>query len=174
MKNLIEEEKEDILQQLEHDYAKMTKAFANLLTDTRKSLVERSVEVSEVADTALNLGAFKSQDNPKPLLGEHKSKFNSVTSIYGVFDILRQHSSFYNFETLGYIIEKLGTDEDKQRLENYRQELSKFCRHKVFELLPSVGQTLDAEHKRTTFVVLITKDIVSTLMDVTAISVMIM
>ena len=163
LKHLSEEEKEDILQQLEHDYVKMTKAFANLLTDTRESLIRRGVKVKEIADTALDLGAFKSEDNPKPLLHEHRSELNSMT---GIFNVLRQHSSFFNFEILGYIIERLGTDEDRHNLENYRQELDKFCKHKVFQVSPSIGQTLDAKHKRTTFVVLITKDIVSTLADV--------
>ena len=54
-----------------------------------------------------------------------------------IIDIIKNKSSFFNYELLGYMIELSGTDSDKQNLEKYRTEFRAYAKRRVYEC-PSI------------------------------------
>ena len=50
-----------------------------------------------------------------------------------MFCILREYHSFFDYELIKYIIEKLGTEEDKANLEKYVEDFTEYCKRSVFE-----------------------------------------
>ena len=44
------------------------------------------------------------------------------------FDILRPHMTFFNYEILEFLIEQMGSPDDKDDLQIFLQEFRRFCR----------------------------------------------
>ena len=159
---LDEDDKEDLTQQLSQEHALMTKRFANLMDETRMSIAKRGVPVQELVFRALSLGAYESEDNPKPLLSEDEEELKRSKTIVDAFVVLRPHMSFYNFELLKHITDsrELCSDSDRTRMDEYISKFGIFCERKVFEVSPGTfGQPTSKlkKRKRKAFAVLMTK-----------------
>ena len=169
LNELDEDDKEDLLQKLSDDTASIIKSFANLLSTTSESLNDRNIEVDKLIKVALDLGAFKSDKNQLPLLGEDRHQLLQAKSIDRAFITLGEHMSFFNYEILSHIIEHLGSEEDKDNLAKYCSQFKTFCERKVFEVPPSVFYPSGQKRKnRKLFVVIGTEDLFRNLSDVKA------
>ena len=73
------------------------------------------------------------------LLEDRESELSEATSIDNIFRILKEYCSFYNHEIIEYIVEELGTKDDKAKLEKYREDFTEYCRRNVFECPFSSG-----------------------------------
>ena len=169
LSNLDEDDKEDLIQKLSEDTANIIQSFANLLSTTSKSFNCRKVNVDELIKVALDLGAFKSDKNQLPLLGEDRHQLLQAKSIDRAFITLGEHMSFFNYEILSHIIEHLGSEGDQGNLAKYCSQFKTFCEHKVFEVPPGVFYPSGQKTKdRKLFVVLGTEDLFRNLNDVKA------
>lgn len=169
LSDLSEEDKQDLVQKLSEDTANIIQCFADLLSNTSKSLKNRNITVAELVKVALDLGAYKSDRNPVPLLDDDRIELQQAMSIDNAFIILGKHMSFFNYEVLGHIIRHLGSDCDKKNLEKFCSQFKTFCERKLFEVSPSVFDPSGPERKdRQYFVVLGTNDLFETLHDVKA------
>lgn len=167
IKHLDEDDREDLVQKLSEDTANIIQCFAELLSNTSKSLKKRQVTTEELVKVALDIGAYKSERNPFPLLDEERAKLNAAQSIDGVFIILGKHISFFNYEILSYIIKQVGSTDDIINLDKFCCKFEVYCRRKIFEVSPKTISPSRAEKKhRKSFVVLVTQDLVATLADV--------
>ena len=167
IKHLDEDDREDLVQKLSEDTANIIQCFAELLSNTSKSLKKRQVTTEELVKVALDIGAYKSERNPFPLLDEERAKLNAAQSIDGVFIILGKHISFFNYEILSYIIKQVGSADDIINLDKFCCKFEVYCRRKIFEVSPKTISPSRAEKKhRKSFVVLVTQDLVATLADV--------
>ena len=45
---------------------------------------------------------------------------------------------FFNYEILEFLIEEMGSPNDKHKLEMFLQEFRRFCSRSVFEIQPNV------------------------------------
>ena len=54
--------------------------------------------------------------------------------------IVREYSSFFNYQMLENIINHLGGEEDRQNLATYLQEFTEYAKRKVYECPCEVGQ----------------------------------
>ena len=159
---LDEDDKEDLTQQLSQEHAHMTKRFANLMDETRMSLVARGVPVQKLVFRGLSLGAYESKDIPKPLLSEDEKELRRSETIDKAFLVLRPHMSFFNFELLKHITDsrELCSDSDRTRMDEYISKFGIFCKRKVFEVSPGIfGQPTSKlkKRKKKAFAILMTK-----------------
>ena len=159
---LDEDNKEDLTQQLSQEHAHMTKRFANLMDETRMSLVARGVPVQKLVFRALSLVAYESENIPKPLLSEDEKELKCSETIDKAFTVLIPYMSFFNFELLKHITDsrELCSDSDRTRMDEYISKFGIFCKRKVFEVSPgAVGQPTSKlkKRKRKAFAVLMTK-----------------
>lgn len=168
LSKLNEDDKEDLIQKLSSDTANIIECFADLITNTSKSLRSRNVEVSTLVSTSLNLGAYRSDRVQKPLLADHEDQLLKADSIEKVFIILRRHMSFFNYEILAYVIRNLGNDCDKENLKQYNEQFQMFCKRKVFEVSPTVFAPSTDRKRCKLFIVLVTEDTIKLLGDVKA------
>ena len=134
--NLAEDERHALYGRLTNEYKSITSSYARLNKDIRKSLQERDVSPSQLADELMELSAFplKVKDSSKPLLEDCFDEIETVKSIQGVFKILRPYGSFFDCHIIKHIVNsELCTDEDRNKLHGYLSELDDYCRRNVFE-----------------------------------------
>ena len=125
---LSESAMEDLIHELSSQTQDILRHFADLRTNTRKSLTTRNVEPDEVADSALSL---MKQFDPCYIKELNEASEKSVAR---VFMVLSRHMSFFNYEILEHIIQHLGTDDDRRNLARYLEHFRNFCRRSVFQV----------------------------------------
>ena len=159
-------ERKDLIQKLSRDYKNILEKFAILQTSTCESLNERNISTEKVANCALTLAMYKSDDVPQPLLPEEQDRLEEAKSIERIFILLRKHKliSYFDYGILKLIIETYGSDDDKRRLMEYVDEFQAFWRWKVVEVPPVISECTSSARK--VFKVLITADMSATLADI--------
>ena len=124
---LSESDLEDLIHKLSSQTQDILRHFADLRTNTRKSLTSRNVQPDEVADSALSVKQFDPCHRKE--LDEASEK-----SVARVFMVLSRHMTFFNYEILEHIIHHLGTDDDRRNLTRFLERFSDFCRRSVFQV----------------------------------------
>ena len=118
---------EDLVHKLSSQTRDILMHFSNLRTCTRTSLIERNIKPEIVADSALSVKYFDT-NNFEDL------NTASKVSVAQVFMVLSRFMSFFNYEILEHIIQHLGTDNDKKNLARYLEQFNDFCRRSVFQV----------------------------------------
>lgn len=127
-------EKDELFERLLLESMTIRLAFASLVSNTVISLMTQDISSSKIHDE------LKS------------SKLNHYKTVAGVESVgmalgnLGEYWGFSDNSLLEQIILKLGTSEDKQSLEKYRQGLAEFAQRRIFECPtgmfgPSLGQS---------------------------------
>lgn len=62
-----------------------------------------------------------------------QQEINQAENIEKVFHILRDYHSFFNYGVIERVISWFGTEDDKKRLEAYREHFERFCKRRTFE-----------------------------------------
>ena len=112
----------------------MRTKFAALQFDTAESFHRQGLRPKQLISAVLGLTEYDDPSIGKPLLKREKKKLANAQNIHAVFDILRSHMTFFNYEILGFLIERLGSEEDKRALQIYLHHFRQFCRRSVFEV----------------------------------------
>ena len=161
-------ERKDLIQRLSRDYKNILTKFAELQNNTSESLDKRNISTEKVANCALSLAMYKSDDVPQPLLPEEQDLLEEAKSIERIFFLLRRHKliSYFDYGILKLIIETHGSEDDKRRLTEYVDEFQAFCRRRVVEVPPVISECTSSTRK--VFKVLITADMSATLADIEA------
>ena len=73
-------------------------------------------------------------------------RLEAADTIRKVFSILKNYFSFFNYHIIKHIIEELGTEEDKARLQTYKQDFDQYAKRRIFECLPEFGPVSDEDH----------------------------
>ena len=136
----------------------MRKRFASLLLSVVHSFKHQNIDPRELATGIL---ALTEHDDPaigKPLLEKHKDDLMKAQTVDHTFDVLRPHMTFFNYEILEFLIEEMGSPNDKHKLQKFLQEFRRFCRRSVFEVPPNVlGHSTEKVTDQQKFCVKITK-----------------
>ena len=161
-------ERKDLIQKLSSDYTKILAKFATLQTSTCESLNKQNISAERIANCALSLALYRSDDVPRPLLAEEQELLEEARSVDRVFILLRKHKliSYFNYGILKHIIETYGTEDDKCKLKEYVNEFHSFCRRRVVEVPPVISECTSPTRK--IFKVLTTADMSATLADIEA------
>ena len=137
---------------------RMRKKFASLLLSVVTSFKRQGIDPRELATGILALTEHADPAVGKPLLERDKDALMRAQLVDHSFDVLRPHMTFFNYEILEFLIEEMGSPNDKLKLQTFLQEFRRFCRRSVFEIPPSVlGHSAEKAIDQQRFCVKITK-----------------
>ena len=122
--------------------------FQKLLSTTIKSFKRRCVPLDDLVSHVMTLETFDPvfKEPQVPLFCHHLKQLNAADTIPKVFLVLNDYFSFFNYHIIEHIIEELGTQEDKTKLHNYKEEFNQYAKRRIFESLPEFGPVSDADH----------------------------
>ena len=102
-----------------------------------ESLHQRNVPVGRLVVHLLSLGAFDpvTKDSQKPVLQTFFQQLQNAGSIEDVPLAIKDYFSFFNYHVIEHIVVKLGTNQDKDELQNYRKDYDEYLKHRIYECL---------------------------------------
>ena len=152
------EDKAELQAQLILSADGMRKKFAALLVSVIKSFKEQNVEHTLLISAVLALTEYDDPAIGKPLLEREREALMKAQSVDHIFHILRPHMTFFNYEMLEFLIEEMGSSNDKHNLRKFLQEFRRFCRRSVFEIPSNVlGHSAEKVIDQQKFCIKITK-----------------
>ena len=152
------EDKAELEAQLIMSADSMRKKFASLLVSVVYSFQNQDIDPRKIVTAILALTEYDDPAIGKPLLEREKQALKKSRSIDDTFDVLRPHMTFFNYEILQFLIEQVGSTDDKDNLQKFLREFRRFCRRSVFEIPPNVlGHSAEKVIDQQKFCVKITK-----------------
>lgn len=133
VRKLNEQEKLALYCRLTRDVKAIEEEYSNLTHATIVSIKARQVSVMELSTRLNTLGSLTSTRCPMPLLLNQLDEINQAENIEKLFHILRDYHSFFNYGVIERVISWFGTEDDKKRLEAYREHFERFCKRRTFE-----------------------------------------
>ena len=120
--------------------------FQNLFSSLKHSIRHQKIPLKDVVSEICAIGSFLPvyKRIQQPVLREQLPKLQAAESIEDIMLIINDYCSFFNYEIIEHLIQKLGTEKDKQHLQEYISDFKHYAERKVFECPPEVGaQTKD-------------------------------
>ena len=89
----------------------------------------------------MTLGAFSPvHEGPqRPALDNHFKDLQTANSVSEIFWLLKDYFSFFNYHTLEQMITFLGTKEDNDNVQSYKEQFKQYAKRRVYECLPQFG-----------------------------------
>ena len=125
------------------DAEMIRKQFALLCWKIRDSLEDRHTKPRTLASALLDLTVHEDSSESSSLLQEEKEALMQAKSVHDIFDVLRPHMNFFNYEILQFIIEGKGSKDDKSALAKFLKNFKQYCQRHVFEVPFNVSSNLD-------------------------------
>ena len=132
MGKLSEQDRLTLRRKLLKDSDDIISEFSDLVDYTIKSTTSR-VSVMKLSNRLNNLGSYRPTHNPKPLLQNQLDEIKRAENVEEVFSVLGDYYSFFNYGIIEKIVSWFGTQEDKKRLEAYKEHFKIFCKRRTFE-----------------------------------------
>ena len=122
--------------------------FQKLVSATIKSFQRQCIPLDELVSHVMTLGAFEPvfKESQVPLFQHCFKDLEAAESIPKIFLVLKDYFSFFNYHIIEHVIEERGTEEDKERLQRYKEDFSKYAKRRIFECQPEFGPVSDASH----------------------------
>ena len=145
---LTPEEQLDLRGKLHKEFMNITNHFQCLVSTTLKSLQKQCVRVRDLLPHLMTLGTYEPvfKDSQEPVLRQQFKTLEKAESISDIFWILKDYMSFFNYHIIKHIIKTLGTEEDKERLREYKKKFHQYAKRRVYECLPQYGPESKAGH----------------------------
>lgn len=123
--------------------------FQTLFSATTESLKERKVSISEILCQVVGLGSAQPifEDQELPSFRCHILGLQIAKSIDEVMLCIGNYCSFFNYQMMEFIINNLGTKQDKANLEMYKKEFHAYAQRHVFECPSEVGKLSEEDAK---------------------------
>ena len=120
---------------LTNDYRRICDQYNDLTRGVIRSLTERGITPEQLSSVLMDLNTFSVKKSVHcPLLQDQLDEIRKEESIDEAFYImLRSYGSFFDCYILKYIVNALGTENDKAKLEQYERALYEYCQRNVFE-----------------------------------------
>ena len=122
--------------------------FQELVSATIKSFKRRCVPLDDLVSHVMALGAFDPvfKKPQVPVFHDYFKELKAADTIPKVFMVLNDYFSFFNYHIIEHIIKELGTEEDKARLQRYKEDFKQYAKRRIFECLPEFGPVSDSDH----------------------------
>ena len=153
LSELTHEQQQEFRAMLQFESKQIEQKFQMLVLATIESLEEQSVPLDDLVSHVMSLGTFGSvfSESQVPVF-HHYFEELQVATIREFFMVLGDFFSFFNYDIIEHIVEGLGTDEDKARLQRYKQEFRQYAERRIFECPPEYGPVSDGTKHDTLFV----------------------
>jgi len=115
--------------------------FQELVSTIIKSLKSQQVPPDELVSHIMTLGAFDPviKKPQVPLFQHFLKELRKADTIPKVFLVLNDYFSSFNYDIVEHIIKVLGTKEDQDKLERYKEDFNQYVKRRVYEYLPQFG-----------------------------------
>ena len=145
---LTHEEQQELRGRLRFESQQIMIKFQKLVSATIKSFQERCVPLDNLVSHVMSLGAFDPvfKESQVPVFHHRFEELKAADTIAKVFMVLKDYFSFFNYHILEHIIEELGTEGDKSRLQTYKEDFNQYAKRRIFEFPPEFGPVSDAGH----------------------------
>ena len=145
LSGLTHEQQQELRKKLQFESEQIKQRFQELVSDITKSFEKRCVPLDDLVTHVMSLGAFEPPINvPQvPVFRDYFEKLKVAKTIPEVFMVLDDCFSFFNYDIIEHIVEGLGTEEDKARLQRYKQEFRQYAERRIFECPPEYGPESD-------------------------------
>ena len=142
LKEMSDEKRRELHQKLYAESEDMMYKFQELFTLTTESLVVRKVTAKTLAHHLECLGQLKPtfDDSGEPVFRHQFPELKKSESVDDAMSVVNKYCSFFNYRMLEHIIEKLGTEQDKSKLVEYKEDFAKYGERHVFECPSEVGE----------------------------------
>ena len=121
----------------------MMEKFQNLFSNVTKSLKERDISKNSILCHLMGLGQLRPvyEDLPLPVFRRQLHDLKKAKDVDEIMLGIGDYCSFFNFQLIEQIIEKLGTDSDRENLSKYKEYFNTYAMRKVFKCPSEVGST---------------------------------
>ena len=115
--------------------------FQKLVSATIVSIEKQQIPLTTIRSHIMTLGAFAPmhEGSQVPALNNHSIYLHAEETVPGIFLVLKDNLSFFNYHILEHIITVLGTEEDKENLQRYKKEFDQYAKRRIYECLPQFG-----------------------------------
>ena len=126
----------------------MMRQFQKLISATIKSLDRQNVSPDKLLCHVMAMGSLKPvfEKAQVPALHHYYNELKAAKTVYDSFLVLNDYFSFFNYHIIEHIIEELGTEEDKAKLQRYKEDFNQYAKRRIFECLPEFGPISDIDH----------------------------
>ena len=148
LSGLTNEQQQELLGRLSSESQAIMIEFQKLVSLTRRSLEQQGIPLSDIISDIMTLGAFDPvyKGQQVPALHNHLEDLQKARRVSEIFLILQPYLSFFNFHIIKLIIEVLGTKEDNNNLQKYKEKFDQYAKRRVFECPPQFGPLSEAGH----------------------------
>ena len=136
MKDLSDEEREKLEHELSEAFLSINREYAKFTFSFRKSLEKCNKTPKELADVLMDVRGYlplAKHSKQSRLLEDRYHELKRAEDITSVFEILKDYSSFFNYDLVAFIVEMVGSEEDQHSLILYREKFTAYCKRHVFE-----------------------------------------
>ena len=148
LSELTPKQQEELRGRLQFESQQIMMQFQKLVSSTIESLIRQNVSLQRLVSHIMTLGAFDPvYKKPQvPLFQYCLEKLNTVENVPEIFLVLQDYFSFFNYDIIEHIIEMLGTEEDKARLQRYKDDFNQYAKRTIFECQSEFGSVSDTDH----------------------------
>ena len=148
LSGLTNEQQEELRGRLQFESHQIMIQFQKLVSATIKSFIQQNISQEKLLSHVMTLGAFGPvfKEPLVPVLCHRFKELKAADTIYGMFLVLNDYFSFFNYQLIEHMIKELGTDEDKARLQRYEKHFNEYAMRKIFECPPEFGPVSDVDH----------------------------
>ena len=145
---LTRKQQRELQSRLRVESGDIMRKFQHLFSTVYESLRTRNIPVDRLVTHLLSWGAFDPvyEGSQKPVFQTFSEKLQNAESIEMVLFVIRANFSFFNYHVIEHIVNKLGTDQDKDELQNYKDEFDRYSKRRVYECLPVFGSVSETNH----------------------------
>ena len=123
--------------------AELAAKFESLCSSLLLSLKKRDGIKTELAHCMLHMATLQPvfEDEEQPIFRKQKEKLLKAADVDEIWEIICYYFSFFNYRLIEHIIEQLGTNENKKRMAEYKEEFEKYAKRRVYECPAEFGYT---------------------------------
>ena len=141
LSELTHEQQQELRGRLCFESQEIMMQFQKLVSATMLSFEQLQIPLIKLRSHVMTLGAFSPvHDGPQiPALNNHFIDLQNTDTVSGIFWVLKDHLSFFNYHILEHIITVLGTEKDKENLRRYKEQFDQYAKRRMYECLPEFG-----------------------------------
>ena len=126
------EQEEELGGILSLEFKEIVLKFEHVKSVVMRSLMRRGVTVDELLSHLTFLETFDPVKKEPKSPTSYTDVMNSNT-IPKIFIALSHYLSFFNYDIIDHIINELGTEEDKQELQKYKDDFQLYAKRRIYE-----------------------------------------
>ena len=148
LSGLTHEQQQELKGRLLFESRQIILQFQGLVSTSINSLIRQNISQDKLVSHIMLLGTFDPvYKKPQvPVFHDRFLELRAADSIPKVFMVLKDYFSFFNYDIIEHIINRLGTDEDKSELQKYKDYFGHYAKRRIFECPPEFGTVIDTDH----------------------------